>query len=589
MKGLKITSVFFFAVLLTACHRPAAETRHATFPPQSPELAAIDSLLWTQPDSALTRLILCYDTVSDRHYANLLLAELLYKNYYEQTNRAELGKAVTYYDSVFDPFLAARAHYINGVGYYERDSVVAACEEYLKAVEIMEEVFIEDELEGQKAWFLALTHTHLCELFSDQYLHEQAIYFGKNALKYYTKHNASIRQEAWVLNEIGLNYDMMEVLDSAFVYYNKGLEALPDTNNLTYRDLLVHRAFLKYEISKQPTTALNLLKQQLFLAESEKEYLSRCLTIGEIFFHELQFDSAVGYLSRVYHYSDNIDSKKQSAEWLVDISKAQGKDSEIHEYTSFLAPFATQEENKSNIKSQLAEFCNRHKQRETEYRHQHKLIKQTRKTSIVIIILFLVLLCFLVLYRTNKKKKLRLEAQIQEEQYAHKIKQKALSGRLKRSNEALQIQKKRANDRAKELAQQSKQATWGTLDGFMKEDVCQIIRALLADKVIKREAKRGAFPELQLSDTQLQALSLAAEKHFSGFEKMLTDMYPKISRSGINQCLLYLLNLEDVQVAALLSCDYTTIKRRSLKIKTAFNTEKEPRQFIRELILSKSL
>ncbi|MBP5573928.1 MAG: hypothetical protein J6X40_07160, partial [Bacteroidales bacterium] len=138
---------------------------------------AIDSLMWTQPDSALNQLIQYYDTVSDRHYANLLLAELLYKNYYEQTNRTELLKAVAYYDSLSCPFLAARAHYINGVGYYERDSVVLACEEYLKAVEIMEEHFAEKELVKQKAQFMALTYTHLCGLFSDQYLHEQAIYF----------------------------------------------------------------------------------------------------------------------------------------------------------------------------------------------------------------------------------------------------------------------------------------------------------------------------------------------------------------------------------------------------------------------------
>ena len=112
MRHWRILGLLFFAVLLMACHRPAAETRHTTFPPQSLELAAVDSLLWTQPDSALTRLISCYDTVDDRHFSNLLLAELLYKNDYEQTNRTELLKAVAFYDFVSCPFLAARAHYI---------------------------------------------------------------------------------------------------------------------------------------------------------------------------------------------------------------------------------------------------------------------------------------------------------------------------------------------------------------------------------------------------------------------------------------------------------------------------------------------
>ena len=49
----------------------------------SQELSAIDSLMWHQPDSALARLIPYFDTCAttehNRHYANLLLSELLYK------------------------------------------------------------------------------------------------------------------------------------------------------------------------------------------------------------------------------------------------------------------------------------------------------------------------------------------------------------------------------------------------------------------------------------------------------------------------------------------------------------------------------
>ena len=81
-------------------------------------------------------------------------------------------------------FLAARAHYINGVGYYENDSAVPACHEYLKALEIMEGRFEEKEMVGEKAKFLALTYTHLMGLFSDFYLHEQAIHFAKYSIPY---------------------------------------------------------------------------------------------------------------------------------------------------------------------------------------------------------------------------------------------------------------------------------------------------------------------------------------------------------------------------------------------------------------------
>ena len=179
----------------------------------SPELCAIDSLLWHQPDSALAYLLPYFDTCVDakfcvstataynRHYAHLLLSELLYKNDYAQTNRTELLQAVAYFDSITQvpepvvaehgrsvegpsnriAFLSARAHYINGVGYYENDSVVEACKEYMKALEVMENRFQEKDLVGEKARFMALTYTHLAVLFSDLYLHEQAI-FLRNVL-----------------------------------------------------------------------------------------------------------------------------------------------------------------------------------------------------------------------------------------------------------------------------------------------------------------------------------------------------------------------------------------------------------------------
>ena len=140
-------------------------------------LENIDSLMWQQPDSAFALLIDfagCPEAdsldESDLHYFQLLVSELLYKNDYEQTNRKDLLRAVAYYDSIAGSpgaeargmsvgpfrrrdashasaqttaFLAARAHYINGVGCYERDSVVEACKEYIGALERMEGLYKE--------------------------------------------------------------------------------------------------------------------------------------------------------------------------------------------------------------------------------------------------------------------------------------------------------------------------------------------------------------------------------------------------------------------------------------------------------------
>ena len=595
---------------MASCRGPV-ETRHGTSlqPAVSPKLSAIDSLMWQQPDSALQALMAYEGDASEynHHYAQLLTSELLYKNDYEQTNRRELQQAVVYFDSLlcqFPPlqrglggfktrpdqtnqiaFLDARAHYINGVGYYERDSMIEACREYLKALEVMEGHFEEKEMVGEKARFMALVYTHLTGLFSDVYLHEQAIYFGKIALVYYNKFDAPSWNVAWILNEIGSHFDIMNQLDTADYYYQKSLSLLFDTTSLIYRDVVTRIANLSFRKKEGSESSLNQLHHLIALSKSEKEYFSRCLNIGEIYYHEKRFDSALVYLNKVFRSTQSLSAKKQAAEWLVEICKAQGREEEIIDYAGFLAPFATQDEDKGIIKSQLAEFCNVYKQHELEQRNKQEVYKRTRRSVIIIIGILVVMLSFVFLYWKSKRKKRNLEMQIKEEQYTHEMKQKALLGRLKQSNEALRIQKKKASGLAKKMNLQQKQANWNGLDDFMNENICKDILAALHGKQIKREAKCGDYPELHLNNVQLHDLSIAVEKHFSGFEKTLTDLYPRINRNALNQCLLYLLNMEDVQIAALLSCDYSTVKRRSTKLKEAFNTEKEPRQFIREIVL----
>ena len=128
--------------------RPAAtpSQRGTTSPRPSPEgegvaslmLENIDSLMWRQADSAL-KVMLEFagsdevDSLNEfeGHYCQVMVAELLFKNDYGQSNREEVLKAVGYFDSIVgmngadargaspqrgvsvqkrDAFLAARAH-----------------------------------------------------------------------------------------------------------------------------------------------------------------------------------------------------------------------------------------------------------------------------------------------------------------------------------------------------------------------------------------------------------------------------------------------------------------------------------------------
>ena len=92
--------------MIVACNPPKEEDTEPIAKPLS-ELSAIDSLMWRQPDSAFTRLKIFVVSPEAKdldefngHYCQLLISELLYKNYCGQSNREELLKAVCYFDSI---------------------------------------------------------------------------------------------------------------------------------------------------------------------------------------------------------------------------------------------------------------------------------------------------------------------------------------------------------------------------------------------------------------------------------------------------------------------------------------------------------
>ena len=603
---------FLALAFLVACNgnkqapEPAVPEAPRRVEGPSRELSAIDSLLWQRPDSALTCLLPYFDTCkdtqfsvsTDRHYANLLLAELLYKNDYSQTNRMELLQAVGYFDSLTftlndhssphrliaggDPlsptrndqlfFLSARAHYINGVGYYEHDSVVDACKEYLKALEVMEEHFEEKEMVGKKAQFMAMTYTRLTVMFSDLYLHEQAIYFGKKSLKYYQRYFAESWYIAWMLNKIGSHYDILDNYDSAYFYCKQGLQILPDTNSLMYRDIATHLAFLSYEQGFSPDSSLIQLHTQLDRVESDQEYASRCLTIGNIFYHEQQYDSAWLYLNKVYNKSQRVGPKKQAAEWLAKVAEVLDRDAESHEFAYFLVPFANIEEKQSVTKSRLTELFNAFIQAQL----QQQQGKENRKNVIVLVIIIVGLLSIvtptiIILNHRNKLQKQDLETQIEAERHTYQIQQAALAGRLKRSNAALKEQSKLKNT----IVPLSYSQHQTGAEKYIDEPICQHILAVCNDKSnpIKSTVPVSAYSNIALDDVQKAQLKVAALRHYGQMFEKLKHQHPELKEKDFYYCYLSLLGLDNVQIAVLQQKTISTIWDRENRLKKILGSE----------------
>jgi tetratricopeptide (TPR) repeat protein len=651
-------------LVMAACARPdtdPVETRRATsLPPiiASPELSAIDSLMWHQPDSALACLIPYFDTCRDvacnvypenhngnsedvaryvytnvafnRHYAHLLLAELLYKNDYAQTNRPALLQAVRYFDSLTftlndtpspkrliagtDPlsltrndnivFLNARAHYINGVGYYENDSLVPACAEYLKALELMESRFDEKDLVGKKARFMTYTYNRLGDMFSLQYMMEPSIICYNDALSFYLKAPTSPTGVSRILNMIGIQYDMIGEKDTAMLYYKKAMEALPNTNNLTYRNIISSKALLSYQMSHDAQSAMRDLNDIVRQTNDENERLARYLTMGDIYFEDGQYDSALYYLEIVFEKSEDTISKIRAAEFLRTIYDRSGQKEKTDTCVQFLANHKKSDaENKafvSELNKLFQNYLDKKKEIQVEKERKSSVLKVVKILVPLAVLFALLIIVIAKLRRGRLLKKQQTEAdrlleekeiqhekemrqqqenaekaledkekrhqeEIETERQAHKMQQAALSGRLKRSNEELR-------DMSKQLEQSlSKNALYESAASndyaaFINDPICKHIVGIAHKQQFKSKMDYLIYKDDALSKEQLLDLRNAVQKHLPRFVSHIRRQYPKLTDNDMDCCYLVLLGLNEADISALMQRAYTTVCDRSRKI-----------------------
>ncbi len=600
----KLFVIGWFMLVLSAC-----TSTKIPEPAEGPslEFCAIDSLMWRHPDSALMRLLPWFDTCCrdaachvstatayDRHYANLLLSELLYKNDYAQTNRTELQQAVSYFDSLVVngadtrgvslqtrprrdarrssaqniAFLDARAHYINGVGYYERDSLVPACAEYLKTLEMMESRFGEEELVGHKAKFMTYTYNRLGDMFSEQFMMEPAIFCYKNSLVFSHISPISPYSVSSAMYRIGKQFNKKKEIDSASYYYSQAIKNMPDTIAAFYRDIVSSQTLLSYQLTHQEEMSLQRLKQMAILADDNNEKLTRYLVIGYIYFEEREYDSAQLYLKSVFENMDDAISQMQAAEYLRILYDSLDEKKQSDFYIHFLAMHKPMEPETDAKISNLSELFKNYldeKQNQQAEKEKHEERKQTIKKTIGILvpILLFIVIIFSLLIRSRHKKNLEAERQ------AHNIEKNAISGRLKKSNQELRELK----GQIKQQENNTVQKTELQAANFTDEPVCRLILERVKEGRFKSKVDYVYYKDYALDKEQIRSLCIAVDSHFRQFTTRLKKTYPTLTKSDLEYCCLYLLGLTDADVAALMQRAYSTISERNSKLRKIFGDE----------------
>ena len=504
-------------------------------------LEGIDSLMWVQPDSALTVMLEFAGSEAadgldafEGHYCQVLVAELLFKNDYGQSNRAEVLKAVHYFDSIVgmdgadthgkadtrgvsvqerEAFLAARAHYINGVGYYERDSLIEACGEYLNALRMMEGHFEEKVLVGHKARFMALTYNRLVELFSAQYMQEPAIYCGKQSLAYNRMAKSSPRSLASTLRTIGQQYDKLDLYDSASFYYNAALKYLPDRNDILYRDVVSLMAFSEHEVHHDNTSSLDSLKSMVAQAADETERLTRYSTIGYIYYDTRQFDSAKVYLIPVF--DKDPDRASMVARPLREIALIEGDTVKANQYALILAEEGATAANNQARASQLNDVFQQHLQweqekAEAERRQTEQLAARRRMVRGVVTAVVVLLVLGLGLWWWMAKRRKEHEAETQtwhEEKQQLQTRVDDALQQLQTVDEALQQLQTQADDALQQARAMLPQRVADLYRAKVPNRLERIMDEFEAAYPGAMERVAAAYPNLTKTETQLFVLS----------------------------------------------------------------------------------
>ena len=556
---MKRLLVILFPVLLLACGRQQEPVMEHPLPFAFDEnLQQIDSLMQHDADSALQTLLSFRaqrgpPSTFNANYQSLLLSEALYKTDNPQLNRytsvetygrTSLQDAMQYFDSLYAGYpqnddlamLSARSHYMNGVGYYENDSVVDACKEYLKTLEMMENHFDDSELIGYKAKFMGLTYTRLGEAFYNNDIAKASLDFYKSALKYYiVVKNYSLANP---YRNIGSAYYLDHQQDSALLYYRKAkLTAKATNKTFVYSSALSESAPIYYDLG-YVDSAFMMIKEALLQPINEDARFAQYHTIGYLYFRERLYDSAIIYLEQSIK-RNSYATQTSSAELLMNCYQALGDTVKASYYKGIYGNNFSKYRNNAEITTELNKLYDDYQQQQADMDNLLKRRHQNRIYYIVLSVVILLIAGIIVISRIKVRK-------------------------------TIDKSKIDIADRDKALADMRRKLG---ANPFINEPICNYIWQVVAENSFKAKIDYKVYKEHALDKNQIMLLRDAVDRHYNNFTQTLSKLHPELTVDDIDYCCLYLLGLKDADISALIQRAYPTVHQRSNKLKHIFNTK----------------
>ena len=539
MKHVLFTFFLFFAIFLL-CHSCKRETA-----PARPVLLNADSLMWSNPDSALSLLEQIPEPQqlegADCALYALLITQARYKCCVLLENDSLIRLAVDYYEDSKESERLAKSYFYMGCVHVEKDELPEAIGLYLKSLRLIQQ--------KKDPIFVAMVYSHLGNCYNVQNLKKNAREMHKKCFDICIKEDSA--RACYALNDIGDTFLSVSHLDSALFYYQQSLNIAQILNNSNLLSIIYSDMAGVCKEQNKNIEAINYISKALAYSSSSEDYILACSTKGDILDCLNNGDSAIYYWN-IGATSSNLYVKASSYNCL---NREYKKRKDWEKATLYADSFSIYYDSiqTMNDRAELDKLLDNH----LVELHKQRLSVRNQQITACLIILFIVLastLVILYLWKDGRRKKKYMILQ-----------QRLMESRAK----TLFL-----NEISENACIPNTQS--GELNELEEERIQISITLFQGTEGYKKlgELKR-ATPKLRISSANdyRQIIVNDIRKTFAYVMADLKDHCPALTNDDLSYCILSLLQCHRDVIIDVMNVSADAIKTRKSRIKNKMDAE----------------
>jgi len=243
------------------------------------------------------------ERMGEDYYMQYIVAKVQtkYKLYQDITKDSIIVVACKYFDHKDNLKQAALANFYTAAFFHEKGYMEKDLEHSIQSMHYAE--IVEDNL------LIAKNKHVIGNIYLDKDLMDSAVVVYKQALFFYHKEEGNELHELEIIRSIGISYEIMNELDSAYFYFNEGFELSRQLNNKQFETTFSHLIGMVYRKQGEYGKSVEYLKRALEKTVSDAERIRIYLTLLYLYNDKNQLDSAGFYSAKLIEQLPEIKYK----------------------------------------------------------------------------------------------------------------------------------------------------------------------------------------------------------------------------------------------------------------------------------------